>query len=173
MNTRYVPVLVALLCFSACTEINLPTTGSPAPNVTVIQQVDSGNSGTTTPRPAPGQVGDGVIYKVKVGTFGGSCKSGTPVAGASTTIPVGCSLAVTATPKVRNPDGVTDRDATELEHGPADSVEWTADLGGDKLVCVRDPANNFNRVCESRFAGPFRHCARVKGIVGCFEGVVQ
>lgn len=160
------------LTFMACVDVTIP---SPGPGgggggtVVVTQNQDSQNAGPSA-RPTPG--GSGLIYKVKVGFFGGDCPSG-PLPAGQTLLEVGCNGDMTATPKILNADGGTDRDATEVEHGPDDEVIWTAAAGAEVLACVTSPANGFNRICSAKRRGAWQQCASVKGVRGCAEGTVQ
>jgi hypothetical protein len=177
MNKRtaaFLTALTALTVLVACMDVTLPTTTpAPAPTIVVTQNQNSHNSGPVPVSPgSPTEPTSGAIYKVKTGFFGGVCPGGNLIAPGQTDLKVGCAGTVTATPKVMNPDGVTDRDATVLEHGSDDAVEWFYDFGADKLASARNGSNNFNRNAEAKAAGAYRLCARVRGVVGCVEGTV-
>ncbi len=171
MKPKYRPAaliaaIVAVLAVFACVTNNV--TGPDVDNTAVANQ-QSGQGGNGTP--APGVAG--VIYKVKVGFFGGTCPGGSPIGAGQTELKVGCAGELTATPKVKNPDGITDRDATPLEHGEGDgAIEWRYDFGEANLPSTKNFSNQFNRHAEAKIPGPYRLCATVKGVVGCAEGNV-
>lgn len=79
----------------ACT----PTQPTQPPNITVI--AGNGNGNISNPggpsSPAPGS--NGAIATVKVGAFGITCPGSVKLPSSDRTIPVGCSMAVTCSPK--------------------------------------------------------------------------
>lgn len=157
---------------ASCTSITLPPTdgGGGGGSVTVIQQVDSGNTGATA-TPIPGTAGSSGIYKVKAGFYGGRCGA-TPMTPGQTELVVGCEGDMTATPKVLIAGGGSDRDATEAEHGPDSEVRWTS-TGDGVLQCVTTFSNGFNRACKALAVGSWQQCATVKGVQGCASGTVK
>lgn len=173
MRGRVGVALIAALLVGACTEIYLPGPTSPSDGSPVFILTNNQNSQNVGALPdgaaLPG--GAGPIVRVKVGFYGGTCPSG-PMQAGQTELQVNCTGDMTATPKVKLPDGGGERDATEVEHGSPDDVTWMADIGADVLVCVTSPANGFNRMCAAKKAGKWRQCATVKNVRGCAEGNV-
>ena len=77
-----------------------PTQPTQPPNITIIAGNGNGNisnPGGTPSSPAPGS--NGAIATVKVGAFGITCPGSVKLPNSDRTIPVGCTMAVTCTPK--------------------------------------------------------------------------
>jgi hypothetical protein len=102
-----------------------------------------------------------------VGFFGIRCGSGTtPPGNTKKILPLGCTGAVTATPKMA--------DESDLpQDTPGLQIEWSLAPPDGAVVHVTDfPGQPFNKNVVPRHLGPFTLCAVVNGVQGCLNGAV-
>ena len=121
-----------------------------------------------TPSPSPSPLSPASqIAAVRVGFFGIRCGGGrTPPGNTKKILPLGCTGAVTATPKLA--------DETDLPHDTPDlEIAWSLSPPGDVIVRVTDfPGQPFNKNVAPRGVGAFSLCAVVSGVQGCLNGQV-
>lgn len=104
---------------------------------------------------------------MRVAFFGIRCGGGrVPPGNTKKQLPLGCSGAVTATPK----------QAGEIDlpyDAPGLEVQWDLAAGGQFVIKVTDfPGQPFNKNVDARRVGPFTLCAVVNGVQGCLNGEV-
>jgi hypothetical protein len=102
-----------------------------------------------------------------VAFFGIRCGGGrTPPGNTRKILPLGCTGAATATPKMA--------DESDLPHDtPGLQIEWSLQPPGNAIVKVTDyPGQPFNKNVIARGVGPFSLCAVVNSVQGCLNGTV-
>jgi len=151
--------------FLSCRGVVPPT---PPPTV-VVQQNQQVIIGVPSPAPSPGQAGacqPGAVDEVRVGIFGQVCPNGkTPPNNAARTILIGCTAAITATPKLQ---GV---EVKAEVHGTA--IDWNVFASAPGVLEVQIPPNNFNRDAKGLGSGTGQFSAKVCGITGLLDVTVQ
>lgn len=157
--------VVVIVATVACIEL-------PGSNTTVITNTNTNNQGNQPSpgaSPSPGAGGScpgaSLIAKVRVNPFGMECPEGTPKPNNSSgLLPVGCTAAVTATPK--------DQFGTDVPaelHGP--DITWRIVSGSQYIQVTPDPNQDFNRNVTGLSApGEFILEATVCGKAGAWEG---
>lgn len=127
------------------------------------------NGYTTTCEPASFPVTpEDLVSFIWVGIFAFECDAGvTHPPAQEKTIPMGCDVYVTATPKLLNRTDVPD-----WIHGA--DVKWTVRYGED-LVSVDEDFrynNDFNKFVRALKPGDFSLCATVLGKTGCMNATI-
>jgi hypothetical protein len=109
--------------------------------------VNTATNAVTQPSPVPsgspspgttGCPGAAVVASIRVNPFGYDCPSGTPPNNSSGLLPVGCTAAVTATPK-----DIRGVDVPAELHGP--DITWAILAGAQFIQVTDDPNERFNK----------------------------
>ena len=146
--------LIAVLASVGCN----PATPSDPSSIYISNTNTNIQNGA--PSPAPGVNGAlpaGSTVRIEI--FGASCPNGANPRPNPGELKVGCSLAVTATPK--GPDG---QNLTPDVHGP--NCAWAVAVGSNVLRVVEDGAQPFNATVLATATGTGAITAVVKGTTG-------
>lgn len=152
-------VALSLAVLAACNTYNLTTNTN----------TNGQPGGSASPSPGPGSGGScpgaALIASIRVNPFGYDCPSGvTKPNNSSGLLPVGCTAAVTATPK--DAAGV---DVPASLHGT--DIAWSVVSGGIYIEVTSDPNQTFNKNVKGLSApGEFNLQATVCGKSGAWVG---
>jgi hypothetical protein len=142
-RSRVVKLSLALLALAVLTSCT-PVQPTPVPqpnggtNVNVVVNVGNG----TTPSPAPGGAGSAKPKLVKVTQFGETCPTGTSPSGQDRAVRIGCSKALTCTPKCEQTDGTL----LDCNVGSQTPDEFRAFSGAEHISFTASSSNPaFNR----------------------------
>lgn len=155
-------VLIAATLGGLACSSSSPTRSDPPPPL----EARPAASPSPTPSPSPAAPAS-LIAEVRVSFFGIRCGGGrVPPGNTKKQLPLGCSAAVTATPKQAG--------EIDLPHdAPGLEVQWDLAAGGQFVVKVTDfPDQPFNKNVDARRVGSFTLCAVVNGVQGCLNGEV-
>jgi len=144
--------LLALLSFGC----------NPTPNDPSTIYISNVNTNTQGGQPSPPPDASGALPAgsvVKIEIFGASCPSGANPRPNPGELKLGCSLAVTATPK--GPDGAN---LPATVHGP--NCAWAVPVGSAALRVVEDGSQPFNATVLATAIGQGVVSAVVKGTTG-------
>lgn len=110
-------------------------------------------------------IAEEAISYIRVAFFGIGCPPGVEAPPLPLgRLPMGCSGAVTATPKDKSGLNVP-----AFIHGP--DIKWEFE-SGEWAVAARPVEVPFNYVLTAREVGNFSFCATIKGVTGCLKGRV-
>lgn len=162
----YALALAALATLPAC-DISTGSNPTYITNTATNNQ-PNGNNGGPTASPSPGGgacPGSAIIAKIRVNPFGYDCPDGVPKPNNNSgLLPVGCTAAVTATPKDQFGNDVP----AEL-HGT--EITWRIVAGSEFITVTSDPNEAFNKnVFGKSGPGEFVLEATVCGKSGAWEG---
>jgi hypothetical protein len=132
-------VAMAVLMLGACTPVQPTPVPQPngGTNVNVVVNVGNG----TVPSPAPG-AGSAKPKIVKVTQFGEACPSGTSPSGQDRAVRIGCSKALTCSPKCEQTDGTL----LDCNVGSQTPDEFRAFSGAEHISFTASSSNPaFNR----------------------------
>jgi hypothetical protein len=132
-------VAMAMLVLGACTPVQPTPVPQPngGTNVNVVVNVGNG----TVPSPAPG-AGGAKPKLVKVTQFGETCPTGTSPSGQDRAVRIGCSKALTCTPKCEQTDGTL----LDCNVGGQTPDEFRAFSGAEHISFTASTSNPaFNR----------------------------
>ena len=108
-----------------------------------------------------------LIDHIRVGFFGIRCIDGVPPPrNGEKLLLMGCSGAVTASPKNKNGDDIDAR-----IHG--ERIDWSLEQEIPVVRMDDYPGIPFNKTLTAQIPGHFKLCAIVKGVRGCLDGEVK
>lgn len=155
----FVSVASVLLLLAAAVAMIACQGETPTSPITIINQnQNTNNNGNTPASPAPGSgLPSGSTVRIEI--FGASCPNGANPRPNPGELKLGCSLAVTATP--RGPDGAP---LPAAVHGP--NIAWSVAVGGSALRLVEDGSQPFNASVFATATGSGAITATVQGVTG-------
>ena len=161
----YGAALAALLLAVACYPPTVPTPVPPTITLNCIG--NSCNGPSPAPSPSPGaEACAAAIDSIRVNPFGYECDPGvSKPANNSGLLPMGCTAAVTATPKDK-----AGKDVPAEVHGSG--ITWSVVLGASHVEVTDWPAEPFNKNARAVSPGEFSLSATVCGHTGAWNGRV-
>jgi hypothetical protein len=159
-------VLLALALAALACDLNLPGSSTTINTNTATNTNGQNPTASPSPSPAPGScAGAAIINTVRVNPFGYDCPAGIPKpSNSSGLLPVGCTAAVTATPK-----DFAGNDVPAELHGT--EILWVVETGGQFIQVTSDPNEAFNKnVLGVAGPGEFVLAATVCGKRGAWVG---